>query len=450
MERLVSRLEQEDGPGRFPRPLLTECARVILEEARSRLLRAEPVDFSLQALVEGVRSLATSRAMPTLTRAVNATGIILHTNLGRAPLCDDAARAVADVLAGYSTLEVDRQTGRRGARHQHVESLLMRLTGAEAAFAVTNNAAALLLTLAALGSGKQVVVSRGELVEIGGSFRMPDVMTQSGAELVEVGTTNRTHLRDFERAITPNTALFLKVHHSNFKMTGFVTDVSAGDLVELGHRHGIRVVFDLGSGCLADLETHGLPHEPTVQEAMSAGCDLVTFSGDKLLGGPQAGLIVGGMRSVEMIRSHPLARAVRMDKLGLAALEATLRQYIDPNAAWQTLPVLRMLGASLDGLRARAEHLAQSITPVVSPSWRVTVRQSVSEVGGGSLPEAHLPSYAIAIASPLAADRLEELLRANTPPIFARIEGNEVLVDMRTLLAGDEQIVIEALRELQD
>jgi L-seryl-tRNA(Ser) seleniumtransferase len=385
-----------------------------------------------------------------LTRAVNATGIILHTNLGRAPLCDAATQAVAEVLAGYSTLEIDRQTGRRGMRDQHVEPLLVRVTGAEAGFAVTNNAAAVLLTLAALARGKQVIVSRGEMVEIGGSFRMPDVMTQSGAELVEVGTTNRTHIRDYERAITPDTAVLLKVHHSNFKMMGFVTDVSPGDLVELGHRHGVRVVLDLGSGCLVDLRTRGLPHEPTVQEAVSAGCDLVTFSGDKLLGGPQAGLIVGGMRSVEAVRSHPLARAARMDKLGLAALAATLRQYIDPNVAWQTLPVLRMLGASANDLNGRAQKLAQAIASVVPNTWRATVRPSVTEVGGGSLPEAHLPSFAVAITSPLPADDLEEHLRAYTPPIFTRIEENEVLLDVRTLLSGDESTLIEAVRAIRN
>jgi L-seryl-tRNA(Ser) seleniumtransferase len=450
VERLVSRLEQEDGMDRFPRPLLTECARVVLEDARARLLKAEPVDLSLQTLMNELRSIIASRATPTLTRAVNATGIILHTNLGRAPLCDAAAQAVADVLSGYSTLEIDRQTGRRGMRHQHVEPLLARVTGAEAGFAVTNNAAAVLLTLAALARGKEVIVSRGELVEIGGSFRMPDVMTQSGAHLVEVGTTNRTHVRDYERAITPDTALLVKVHHSNFKMTGFVTDVSAGDLVELGHRHGIRVLLDLGSGCLVDLRTRGLPHEPTVQEAIAAGCDLVTFSGDKLLGGPQAGLIVGGLRSVEAVRSHPLARAARMDKLGLAALAATLRQYIDPNVAWQTLPVLRMLGVSANDLDVRAQKLAQAIAAVVPAAWRAVVRPSVAEVGGGSLPEAHLPSFAVAITSPLAADDLEKHLRGHTPPIFARIEGNEVLLDVRTFLSGDESALIEAFRAIQN
>ncbi len=448
VERLVSRFEQEDGATPYPRPLVVECARAVLDEARARLLRAEPVDLEPHALLNGLRSLVKSRVALTLTRAVNATGIILHTNLGRAPLCDAAARAVADMLAGYSTLEIDRQTGRRGSRHQHVEPLLTRLTGAEAALAVNNNAAAVLLALAALARVKQVIVSRGELVEIGGSFRMPEVMGQSGAELVEVGTTNRTHLRDYERAITSDTGLLLKVHRSNFTMTGFVTEVSVGDLVELGHRHGIPVMFDLGSGCLVDLRTRGLPYEPTVQEAVAAGCDVVAFSGDKLMGGPQAGLIVGRAKSVETIRSHPLARAVRMGKVDYAALAATLQQYIDPNAAWGALPVLRMLSTSADELRDRAERLGAAIAAAAPGTWQITVRPSVAEVGGGSLPGAQLPSFAVAVTSPLPADRLEQRLREYQPPVFGRIEDGTVLLDVRTLLPGDEGVIVEVLRSL--
>jgi L-seryl-tRNA(Ser) seleniumtransferase len=448
VERLVSQFEQEDGATHYPRPLVVECARAVLDKARSRLLRAERVDLASHILLDGLRSLVKSRAALTLTRAVNATGVILHTNLGRAPLCDAAARAVADIVAGYSTLEIDRQTGRRGLRHQHVEPLLIRLTGAEGAFAVNNNAAAVLLALAALAHGKQVIVSRGELVEIGGSFRMPEVMAQSGAELVEVGTTNRTHLRDYERAITPDTGLLLKVHRSNFAMTGFVTDVSAGDLVELGHRHGIPVMFDLGSGCLVDLRTHGLPYEPTVQDAVTAGCDVVAFSGDKLLGGPQAGLIVGRAKPVETIRSHPLARAVRMGKLDYAALAATLQQYMDPNAAWQVLPVLRMLSSSADELRDRAAQLGAAIAAAAPGTWQIAVRSSVAEVGGGSLPGARLPSFAVAVTSPLPANRLEQRLREHQPPVFGRIEDGTVWLDVRTLMPEDEGVIVEALRSI--
>ncbi len=446
VERLVSQFEQAGGAGRYPRPLLVECARAVVDAARARLLRAERVDLTPEGLLADLRVLVQSRAALTLSRAVNATGIILHTNLGRAPLSQAAAQAVAETLTGYSTLEIDRESGRRGSRHHHVEPLLTRLTGAEAAFAVNNNAAAVLLTLAALARGRPVVVSRGELVEIGGSFRMPEVMSQSGVSLVEVGTTNRTHLKDYERAITPDTALLLKVHRSNFTMSGFVADVSTGDLVELGRRHGIPVVYDLGSGCLVDLRTRGLPYEPTVQEAVASGCDIVTFSGDKLLGGPQAGLIVGRGRYVEAIRSHPLVRAVRMDKLDYAALAATLQQYADPESAWKTLPVLQMLGVSPDELRDRAEALRTAVTAVVPPVWGISTQASVAEVGGGSMPEAHLPSFAVAIRSPLPADHLEQQLRAHQPPTFSRIEDDAVLLDVRTLLPGDEDVIIAALK----
>jgi len=447
VERLVSQFEREDGTARYPRPLLVECARAVVDDARERLLRAEQVDVTGAALVDGLRRLVQSRSAITLARAVNATGVILHTNLGRAPLSDAAARAVAEVLAGYSTLEIEAETGRRGSRHQHIEPLLTRLTGAEAAFAVNNNAAAVLLALAALAPDRQVIVSRGELVEIGGSFRMPEVMAQSGAILVEVGTSNRTHLRDYQRAITADTALLLKVHRSNFAVSGFVADVSAADLVEVGRRQGIPVMFDLGSGCLVDLRTRGLPYEPTVQDAVAAGCDVVTFSGDKLLGGPQAGLIVGRTQSVEAIRSHPLARAVRMDKLDYAALAATLRQYVDPQAVWTALPVLRMLSANPDDLRERAQRLRDAVAAVAPGTWRVGVQATVAEAGGGSLPQAQLPSYAVTIASPVPPDALERQLRSHTPPVFARIEKDTVLLDMRTLLPGDDAAIVEALAQ---
>lgn len=448
VERLVSQFEQEHGTDRYPRPLLVECARAVVDQARERLLRSEPVDIDPQTLLTGLRALVRSRAALSLTRAVNATGIILHTNLGRAPLCDAAIQAVAEVMAGYSTLEIDVDTGRRGSRHQHIEPLLTRLTGAEAAFAVNNNAAAVLLALAALARGRQVIVSRGELVEIGGSFRMPEVMAQSGATLVEVGTTNRTHLQDYERAITANTALLLKVHRSNFSMAGFVAEVSLADLIELGRPRGIPVMFDLGSGCLVDLRTRGLPHEPTVQDAVTTGCEIVTFSGDKLLSGPQAGLIIGRAKFVEAIRSHPLARAVRMDKLDYAALLATLHQYVDPDAAWSNLPVLRMLAAAADQLRERAERLRDAVASAVPGTWRVTVQPTVAEVGGGSLPEAHLSSSAVAIVSPQPPNWLEQALRGHRPPVFGRIADDTVLLDVRTLLPGDEDILVEALKSV--
>lgn len=428
-----------------PRPLVIACAREVVEAARERLLRDEPVALDVTALVDDLRALLKRRVAPTLVRAVNATGVILHTNLGRAPLGEQARRAILDAAGGYSTLEVEEPTGRRGSRHQHVEPLLVQITGAEAGLAVNNNAAAVLLALAALARGKEVIVSRGELVEIGGSFRLPEVMASSGASLVEVGTTNRTYARDYERAITPNTGLLLKVHRSNFVMGGFVHDTGVGDLVDLGRRAGIPVMYDLGSGCLVDLRTRGLPPEPTVQAAVRAGCDVVTFSGDKLLGGPQAGVLVGRSRYLESIRAHPLARAVRMDKLDIAALAATLQDYLDPERVWESIPVLKMLATSAEDLHIAAGRMRQNLAGRLPEGWQIEVISTTAEVGGGSLPEAHLPSFALAIRIPFSPDRLEAALRRHTPPIFARISQDALLLDMRTLLPGDEETVVDAL-----
>ncbi|MDQ7819556.1 MAG: L-seryl-tRNA(Sec) selenium transferase [Armatimonadota bacterium] len=444
VERLVQEVERTAG-GRLPRAVVVSCARDVVEDIRARARRGEPVDMSLPALAAEVQAQAARRTALTLRRAVNATGVILHTNLGRAPLPEAARAAVLEVLSGYSTLEVDPDSGGRGSRHYHVEPLLRDLTGAEAALAVNNNAAAVLLALTALAAGRHVIVSRGELVEIGGSFRMPDVMAQSGAVLVEVGTTNRTYLRDYERALTPQTALLLKVHRSNFALTGFVHDVPASDLVALGRRVGVPVMYDLGSGCLVQLRERGLPAEPTVQEAVAAGCDVVTFSGDKLLGGPQAGVIVGRARWLEAIRSHPLARAVRMDKLDYAALAATLALYRDPATVWEQVPVLRMLAQSPEALRARAERLRKAAAAVLPPGWRADVRASTSAVGGGALPGADLPSYALVVRGPLPADTLDRVLRDHEPPVYGRIEADAVLLDVRTLLPDEDDVVLDAL-----
>lgn len=448
VERLVHQLEQEAGESGYPRPLIVECARVVVEVTRERLLRSEPADTSVDALLAQLRALVQRRAASTLMRAVNATGVILHTNLGRAPLSTQAQQAVAEAMAGYSTLEIELDTGRRGSRHQHVEPLLTRLTGAEAGLAVNNNAAAVLLALTALARGMQVIVSRGELVEIGGAFRLPDVMAHSGAQLVEVGTTNRTYLHDYARAITAQTGLLLKVHRSNFVMSGFVHETSITELTDIGRQGNLPVMFDLGSGCLVDLRSRGLPYEPTVQDAVRVGCDLVTFSGDKLLGGPQAGLIVGKSRYIEMIRAHSLARAVRMDKLDYAALAATLQQYLDPETVWRTLPVLRMMTASQDELHVVAERLRDALVSVAPSRWQIAVQNTTAEVGGGSLPEAHLPSYAIAIHSPLPPEQVEHAFRTFRPPVFGRISDDAVLLDVRTLLPGDDAIIVEALKSV--
>lgn len=443
VEKLLQHLEAANSG--LPRTLLVDAARAAVEAIRERLLRGEEVSVDAGSIVESALRIARTHGTPTLTRAINATGIILHTNLGRAPLSARAAQAVADVVAGYSTLEIDRDTGRRGSRHQHVEPLLTRLSGAEAATAVNNNAGAVLLALSTLARGKEVIVSRGELVEIGGSFRLPEVMAQSGAHLVEVGTTNRTYARDYERAITAETGLLLKVHRSNFVVSGFVHEASPAELVEIGRRRGVPVMFDLGSGCLVDLRSRGLPYEPTAQDAVAMGCDLVTFSGDKLLGGPQAGLVVGRAKFIEMVRAHPLARALRMDKLDYAALGATLSAYLDPSTVWDEIPVLQMLTRSAAELRAAAEELRDALRQRAPGSWQIDVEPTTSEVGGGSLPEAHLPSYAVAVRTPTQLEERELALRRHHPPVFARIAENALLLDVRALLPGDAPIIVDAL-----
>ena len=287
-------------------------------------------------------------------------------------------------------------------------------------------------------------MSRGELVEIGGSFRLPEVMAQSGAALVEVGTTNRTYAVDYARAVTAQTGLLLKVHRSNFVQSGFVHEASAAEVVDIGRRHGIPVMFDLGSGCLVDLRVRGLPHEPTVQDAVAAGCDVITFSGDKLLCGPQAGIIAGRTAAVEQIRAHPLARALRMDKLGYAALAATLREYLDPVRAWEEVPVLRMLAASPTTLREAAARLRGGLSAIVPPPWDLSVQETTAEVGGGALPEAHLPSYAVAVRAGGLAE-VDAMLREHDPPVFARLSEDTLLLDLRTLLPGDETTIISAV-----
>lgn len=451
VDRILTHLEGEGYLLRYPRPLVVVCIREVVEGKRRRILAGDDpstVDVSLDAVLVEVRELIERKSLPSLRRVINATGIILHTNLGRAPLSEAAREAVAEA-AGYSTLELDLERRGRGSRHAHIESLLVQVTGAEAGFAVNNNAAAVLLALTALAQGREVVVSRGELVEIGGSFRMPDVMAASGARLVEVGTTNKTYLWDYERAITPQTALLLKVHRSNFTLRGFVHEASLPELVQLGRRAGIPVMYDLGSGALLDLGRRGLPREPTVREAVEAGVDVVTFSGDKLLGGPQAGLIVGREEVLRRIRSHPLARALRIDKLDLAALAATLRHYLDPERAWQEVPVLRMLATPPEELERRAIQLSERLHDLLGGIARVEVVGTTAEVGGGSLPEAHLLSYAVAIR-PLkeAVDGWDQRLRSLPLPVIGVIREGALLLDVRTLLPGEEEEVVEAFRTL--
>ncbi len=402
-------------------------------------------EVSVEALVLDTQTLLVERSTPSLDRAVNATGIVIHTNLGRAPVSDAARRAVA-AAAGYTTLEVDPRTGNRGSRQTHVADLLRELSGAEAALAVNNNAAAVLLALSVLARGRDVIISRGEIVEIGGSFRMPDIMAASGCRLVEVGTTNKTYLHDYEAALTPETALLLKVHRSNFAMRGFVHEVSPEELAVLGRRAGVLVLFDMGSGAFVDLTLRGLPAEPTVQAAVISGVDVVTCSGDKLLGGPQAGLLLGREETIGRIRAHPLARAVRIDKLDLAALEATLRAYRDPDRVWEEIPVLRMLSLTPDELERGAREFATRLTAVLGDGAAVDVCPTVSEAGGGALPGVELSSWAVTVRPHRETVEVwEQRLRRHRPAVFARVTEDRLVFDLRTVQPEDLAPIEDAL-----
>ena len=414
-----------------PRAVALAAARAVLAARRSELRAGETGDADLAARA---RAWAEASERPRLRRVLNATGVIVHTNLGRAPLAAAARAAVARAAEGYSNLEWDVATGARGSRHDHVEGLLCELTGAEAALAVNNGAGATLLAAAALaGHGREVVVSRGQLVEIGGGFRIPDVVAQAGARLVEVGTTNRTRRADYERALGPATGAILRVHPSNFRQLGFVQSVEIEELCELG----VPVIDDTGSGVLGD-DCEALRDEPPVRRSVHAGAALVCFSGDKLLGGPQAGLLVGRADAVAAARAHPLARALRLDKLGLAALEATLRLHRDPALARAEIPVLAMLTAGEGELRARAERLAAAIAGA-------EVIDSVARVGGGALPLLELPGPVVAVTvDGVSCDELAARLRAGDPPVAGRIEAGRLLLDPRTLTDAEAVEVARA------
>jgi L-seryl-tRNA(Ser) seleniumtransferase len=432
--------------GRFPRVLLLEGAQQAVAELRCKILQdpgtAENLDLSPSSAAARATEIVRAKAAPSLRRVINATGVLLHTNLGRAPLSSSALAAVHSVATSYSNLEFDLTSGSRGQRHTHVEGLLCRLTGAEAATVVNNNAGALVLALAALAGGKEVIVSRGELVEIGGSFRVPEVMSASGCRLREVGTTNKTHLSDYEQAIGPETGLLLKVHTSNYRIVGFTAAVSSTDLVTLGAERNLPVLEDLGSGMLFDLSPFGLPREPTVSEAVASGLDAVTFSGDKLLGGPQAGLIVGRKWALDKIRRHPLARALRIDKMTLAALEATLRHYLDHEEALREIPVLRMLSLTSEETRSRCLALAEGIAGAIGDAATVETVPDTSQVGGGALPLTELPGFAVAlIPRYISVDDLAARLREGTPPLVARIQEGRLLLNPRTLTREEEELL---------
>ncbi|MCC6750988.1 MAG: L-seryl-tRNA(Sec) selenium transferase [Deltaproteobacteria bacterium] len=432
------------GEGRdLPRWALLRAVREALAERRAALLAGEPSAAELDLGV--VAGRARSLLRPSLARVINATGVVLHTNLGRAPLAEAALDRLAEVARGYCNVEYVLGERRRGSRHAHARELLRELCGAEEALVVNNNAAAVVLCLASLAAGREVVVSRGELIEIGGSFRLPEVMAASGARLREVGTTNRTHPADYEGAIGEETGLLLKVHRSNFALTGFTAEVSSEELVALGRARGVPTMFDLGSGTLTDLGALGLPGEPTVDRVVAAGFDVVTLSGDKLLGGPQAGLIVGRAEPLARIRSHPLMRAVRPGKLTLAALEATLALYRDGTAV-ERVPALGRLSTSLAELERYARTVSGRLREALGAAWRVEVLHVAAPTGGGALPGASLPSVAVGLAHPeRSVDALQAALQRGEPPVVARIEGERLLLDLRAVAESELEELARAV-----
>ena len=421
---------------RYGQPRTVEALRVVLEDTRSGVRAGEIVPLDSPSILEQVAEELALRFQPTLRPVINATGIIIHTNLGRALLSDEAQQAIVEVAGQYNTLEFDLERGKRGSRLVHAERALCELTGAEAALVVNNNASALVLLLSALARGREVVISRGQLVEIGGGFRVPDIMIQSGATLVEVGTTNRTRPADYAQAITDDTALLLRVHASNFKQIGFTEAASLADLASIARERDLYLVDDLGSGALLDTAPFGLEHEPTAQESLAAGADLVAFSGDKLLGGPQAGILIGRHALVDQLKHHPLARALRADKLALAALTATLDHY-RKDEALERIPVWQMIARSPEDIRQTAERWAEQVGG--------TVAAGESAVGGGSLPGATLPTTLLAL-DVAHADAFAAQLRASDTPVIARIADGRLLFDPRTVLPAQEQALLNTIQ----
>jgi len=448
VDALVTRVEGDAALAGVTRRRLTEAARDVLAAERRRVLEGAPVAAAVEVLGERVVARVSQGGAFSLARVVNATGVVLHTNLGRALLSPLARERLLAVAGGYSNLEIDVNRKERGSRYAHVDALLQRLTGAQASLVVNNCASAVLLALESLARGKEVIVSRGELIEIGGEFRIPDIMRRSGATLREVGTTNRTHLKDYAQAIGPETGLLLKVHTSNYRVVGFTAAVSSRELADLGRERNVPVMEDLGSGCLVDLRRFGFPYEPTVPEVVASGVDLVSFSGDKLLGGPQAGIVVGRSGLVGRLAQNPLNRALRIDKLTVAALEATLYAY-EAGDALETIPTLRMLTEAPSAIRRRARGLLRRLPPEIHARLGLGLVEATSQVGGGALPTVELPTVAVALGTPeLPAQVLDERLRTAQPPVLGRVLDGRLLLDFRTILPSDIPALAAALAAL--
>lgn len=425
---------------RFGRPLTLDAFRFVLDEIRTRFKTSGQLDLPATDLILAqAESKLTAWTNSTLHPVINATGVILHTNLGRAPLSDATTRAMDAVSRGYSNLEFDLETGKRGSRLIHAESLLQKLTGAESALIVNNNASALLLVLSALANKKRVIIARSQLVEIGGGFRIPDVMKQSGAKLVEVGTTNKIHISDYEEALIESAGLVMRAHRSNFKLVGFTEEPELKDIVETAHKFDIPVVDDLGSGALYDTAKYGLAHEPTVQESIQDGTDIVCFSGDKLLGGPQAGIIIGKKVLIDKIKKHPLARAVRADKACLAGLSATLTHYLKDEVE-REVPILKMMSLTLKQLQGRVEAWKSEL-------GQGEIESGLSTVGGGSLPDESIPTFLLSLEVK-SVEGFLKALRKNNPPIIARTEQDKILLDPRTVLPEQEGALLVGLKNI--
>lgn len=449
VDHLIELAKHDEQFNRIPAGVIKTSIRNVLEQTRNLILQGRKDEISVTSLLKEILNHAAAVTAPKLVPVINATGVVLHTNLGRALLCRDALNNIETIASGYSNLELNLKKGKRGIRYSAVEDLLCELTGASAAMAVNNNAGAVLLCLDTLAKKKEVLVSRGELVEIGGSFRIPDVMARSGAILKEVGATNRTHLKDYKSGISEDTGLLLKVHTSNYKIQGFTSSVSLEELVCLGKEKNIPVMQDLGSGTLIDLSKYGLGKEPTVSRSIASGVDIVTFSGDKLLGGPQAGIILGNRSVIEDIKSNPLTRALRIDKLTLAALEATLRLYRDEDRAINEIPILRMLTQSFEETAVKADAMCKLFTEKTGHYALIEPIDLSSKSGGGAFPDVSLPTRCIAVKpANMSAAHLERKMRMYKPPVIGRIDNDRFIIDPRTIQTGEEIIISKALLEI--
>ena len=454
VDKLLNTDEAKAFAELYSRDLVVEATRAVLEELRQGLIRKEEEVFpeealSHQSILKKIEKYCRSKLTSSLRKAINATGVIIHTGLGRAVLSKAAQEAILKAIEGYCNLAIDSETGQRGHRDVHLNTLLCELTGAEAATVVNNNAAATMLILNTLAKGKEVILSRGQLVEIGGSFRMPEVMASSGAILREVGTTNKTHLRDYSSAISGETAALMRVHHSNYRIVGFAEEPSIEELAELAKKHNLPLIDDLGSGALVDLKEFGLETEPLVQRSIRAGVDVACFSGDKLIGGPQAGIIVGKASVIERVRKNPLARALRVGKMTVAGMEATLRLFLNREKLGEYHPVYRMFSVSLKDIERRAQKVAKQLRAQIKSEAEISVVDGGSQVGSGSVPVETIPTKLLRI-KPIAdsAEALARKLRLSQPPVFPRVHKEAVLLDFRTIQEDEDLIVSKVLLAL--